>query len=888
MDKVKFLSLLLAVSFLCPPNGSALAPFRETSESSLSAEESRANWLKRRISQLRLMQIDFYDQGKAVANYDQFAIDAALSFGEFLIQDGLFQDPPPRFQSIKHASIPQAESFEPFFKSMVFEGWYGRTIVFYDHAKKNYKAFKFLSEFEEPGKLVYESEWFEFIQKYKDQIGLKGVYPRPWLLNGERALRLKSVPSSLFRFFKSAIDKTNEEMNLDSNKTNDGLGYTVMAYEVDSLDYFRYLNDVDVSEQEFNKGLELFVHDTLALAKHGIVHTALISSMHDSPAGRRFDGGRHLWMIDVINKMENRPGVGRLHAWLNALKYSNVRLSGLADFAEFGFLDDMAWPNYLPSRHFEINLMRFDMEERRKLIWMSHLGDLLLVYTLFLGEHWRRENKWNWEKDESLQPLAEELKTLFFRFASELSFDPTQLEFLMAQVDWLRLSRQMALFMAEGDRYLAFLEEGRNSFDTHFAESVFGQKVRVDLSKDMTQARGYIQTEAKTGLYWSAFDLTFLERVLSRLSVKYKIKQGADFIGWAKLIRPYDNQSILPLLNSLKEENEAMYQEFLELLSPDLGPVNGPFPIQELVRALYIFTTAAMLQEPKEELYPKELFEFARPDIGVEIGRGQGAILNATYDSRTGKYLREIGVLRFLDEYDSQETIDNIKRAQRVMSQTPGLEKYAMKVLHIDEKKRFVYVALIDVRWNEDQIIRDPESGRERAVDRMKILRPAETLRAYLATSPSSQKTEVIAEQLVEIFLFLRTNTLDGKAYTVDDMNLGNYLVVNQGEELLVKQVDYADFSEVARDKESPFKSLGRLLQQVLFGQSSSENIDVFIKKLSLRRTLSRKEKLFSEMLYLLYSNKTGRQKERMIQRILKEIRSGEQISSYRPVEESV
>ncbi len=866
MNKVKLLSLLLIALWVCPPKGSALAPFSETSENNSYSDESGADWLKRKVAQLRLMRVDFYDHGKAVTNYDQFAIDAALSFGEFLIEDDLFQDPPPRFGSVKHALIPQEESFEPFFRSLVFQGWYGRTLVFYDHDKGNYKAFKFLTEFEEPGKLVYESEWFEFIQKYKDQMGLKGTYPRPWLLNGERVLRFKSVPGALFSFFKSAMDKTNETIHIDSSKTNDGLGHTVMAYEVDSLDYFRYLNDSDVTETEFNQGLDLLVHDTLALAKHGILHTALISSMHDSPRGRRFDGGRHLWMIDVINKMEERPGVGRLHAWLNALKYSNVRLSGLADFAELAFLDDMAWPNYVPSRHFEINLMRFEMEDRRKLIWMSHLGDLLLVHTLFIGERWRQKNQWDWEKNETLAPLAEELKNFFLTFSSQLNFDSTQLDFLINQVDWLRLSRQMALFMAEGDRYLAFLEEGRESSDVNFSESVFGKKVRVDLSKDMTQARGYIQTDVKTGLYWSAFDRGFLEKVLSRLSVKYKIKQGPDFVGWTKLIRPYDNQSIIPLLKSLKEENEAMYLEFLELLSPDLGPVNGPFPIQELVRAMYIFTTAAILKEPQQEdLYPVDLFQHLRPDIGSVIGSGHGAILNGVVDTRTGEFQKKIGVLRFKDEYDSPETIETYKLAKAVFDSKPNLKDHVMNVLDIDEEKRFVYVELIDVSWGESQ--------------RKPVGYPT-SLQDFLANKPTEDELIEVVSQLLTILLELRKNNPNNKAYDLNDLNTKNFLLVRDNNKWIVKRIDLADFGEVAAESGRPFEDIAIFLQQLVFPKfmyllkqaNTAIDFNDFLSlalNLEKQMTFSYKKVHILELIYNLVKEKDFRQKELAIELVI-------------------
>jgi len=61
-----------------------------------------------------------------------------------------------------------------------------------------------------------------------------------------------------------------------------------------------------------------------------------------------------------------------------------------------------------------------------------------------------------------------------------------------------------------------------------------------------------------------------------------------------------------PFLKGLRLEYPQLYAQFFEEIVPNLGPVNGPFPLQELIRALYIFTAAVMLEqsEPTVKIEP--------------------------------------------------------------------------------------------------------------------------------------------------------------------------------------------------------------------------------------------------------------------------------------------
>lgn len=88
-----------------------------------------------------------------------------------------------------------------------------------------------------------------------------------------------------------------------------------------SADYFQYLGDPGLSEEDLRRGLATCASDLGRLVRMGLIHTSLIPLFHNR---ERAMGGdcTYRW---------NRKLAGRLDNWLESCRYPNLRRSGIAD-----------------------------------------------------------------------------------------------------------------------------------------------------------------------------------------------------------------------------------------------------------------------------------------------------------------------------------------------------------------------------------------------------------------------------------------------------------------------------------------------------------------------------------------------------------------------------
>ncbi|MFC2062011.1 phospholipase D-like domain-containing protein, partial [Elusimicrobiota bacterium] len=149
----------------------------------------------------------------------------------------------------------------------------------------------FDAEQRDPGKLLKEAKWMGYLNQNKDGFNLESEIPVSQDVNGNYLFKLKSAPKG---FADHCIIYTASE------------------------DYFKYIDDTEQNVDEFSEAMSKNARDLARLAKHGIFHTNIIPLYYDTKRVYRWN--------------EQYRGAGRINSWLKSTKYSNLRVSGLADF----------------------------------------------------------------------------------------------------------------------------------------------------------------------------------------------------------------------------------------------------------------------------------------------------------------------------------------------------------------------------------------------------------------------------------------------------------------------------------------------------------------------------------------------------------------------------
>ena len=192
---------------------------------------------------------------------------------------------PERMEIKSRQEIPivrKTNSNEAFLRETLFQGnpdqLYGRTLEFRRGDKAHH--FKFLREGEDPSLLAYELDMMNFLAAKKDEWGLLGSYPK-----GKYSLarvRASHLPEGML----STLLGKGGPLELDQREGY----YTFIAYEVDLDEQGRnnfstYLNDPDLSHEEFLEALRINVHDRFLLAQKGLYDPEIIELYHNAGGG---------------------------------------------------------------------------------------------------------------------------------------------------------------------------------------------------------------------------------------------------------------------------------------------------------------------------------------------------------------------------------------------------------------------------------------------------------------------------------------------------------------------------------------------------------------------------------------------------------------------------
>lgn len=106
-----------------------------------------------------------------------------------------------------------------------------------------------------------------------------------------------------------------------------------------AIDFIKYLenckNDT-CSEEMFLKSSIMNLVQVGYLVSEGLVHSSLINMFHNIGHERRF-----ITIANLLDVQAHRRGIGRLSVVFDISKFSNIRILGIADFAEIITLDDL-------------------------------------------------------------------------------------------------------------------------------------------------------------------------------------------------------------------------------------------------------------------------------------------------------------------------------------------------------------------------------------------------------------------------------------------------------------------------------------------------------------------------------------------------------------------
>ncbi|RLC76393.1 MAG: hypothetical protein DRI61_13370, partial [Chloroflexi bacterium] len=436
--------------------------------------------IKEKLNSLGIMPNKFFEQmleAYRIQLMDSGNTIAGVNFIEGLIRFPLslqledLPEPLPRQGEIDITKTKIVNNL-----SEITEGWQfisaqGRTLIF----KKEgcFLALKLLKENESPEELLEGLRWFEYINKIKERIGLICNYPMPYELEGERIWRVKDIPSECKEALATQIDKTGEPIKVRRVRGH----FVVTGYitqEEDKGKDFIYLTEPSLTDEEFEEALFNNLHDLFTLARYGIIHTALADLFHNVIQRGRVDRGRYLWMVDIINPMRTRAGSGRLHAWLQAIAYPNLRVAGPRDSDHFALLKDLISEDNPKSVHLVTALSRFSQRDLLKVYLCNYLGEYLLSVSLIVGKRLRERNELDWEKPERLASL---MRKVFIQSYYFFTLNYEEAKEISCLINWKRLAQQMAFFMAKGDRYVDYL------LKRDIPEEIYNSKTKLEYSE---------------------------------------------------------------------------------------------------------------------------------------------------------------------------------------------------------------------------------------------------------------------------------------------------------------------------------------------------------------------------------------------------------------------
>lgn len=234
-----------------------------------------------------------------------------------------------------------------------------------------YDAYKIQKESELPPKLFAECYAMQRLVSMK----------LPWEIpNAIRVVETRDLPE----WVVEAVTRSGVALVLDRPPA-------VLHYRA-SEEYFIYLNDPTLSDEQFLIGRRKFLEGGAKMVQSGI-YPVWTNMFHNEEQARHY-----LTLIDLLRG--THIGAGRLDAVTKGFRTPNIRLSGGADF------DD----RYLESELVQDpGLKSEDIEERPCPAWKlraNAIAELMLVDACIILTRWNGQNKINYKNEALATELA--------------------------------------------------------------------------------------------------------------------------------------------------------------------------------------------------------------------------------------------------------------------------------------------------------------------------------------------------------------------------------------------------------------------------------------------------------------------------------------------------
>ncbi len=454
----------------------------------------------------------------------------------------------------------------------------GRTVLF-----KGYRI-KFLKAGAGYEDLVLDALRAKWLKENADRLGIMQEVPVPLERNGTFLFRidLKKHPE---------LNALLEKGEAKGKRWDPGFGFSregIFIVYPNAEEFSRYLQEAEDDEKFFFASIKNI--DTLMkLARVGIVMPAVATMFHNIT--RPEEG--YTWSLTVrvflVEKWGTIWSAGRLDAWKFWMQNSNLRIGGVWDFQELE-----------PVRTAED--------------WAEYVGRNLFVwfhlYAMYLLE---RHPEYFEAPDRYAPEVAKVLKRVFSYAYQVLNPRSEGLEAVMDYIDFELMARQM-LFFCSG-RYGEALKSGeglpyppetsvtpadREEMDMRGWGSISSQeigKVAKELGMDRKELLGTVILGSDLrGEYFVPMDV---EERIDEMDWREEVKERAKRI-----------------LGEYKMKWNAAGERGKE----DLGPVNGPYPITELIKALYAFTAMSLL-EKRDIVGSERVFRGSNTEFLVGISR---------------------------------------------------------------------------------------------------------------------------------------------------------------------------------------------------------------------------------------------------------------------------
>lgn len=471
----------------------------------------------------------------------------------------------------------------------------GRTVI--TETGGNYYAFKLMKKSgERPEDLDYEYRVMDWLHRNRKALGLRGAYPRPVALNGDRAAQI--APEEFPREIRDALAVASREGAFEIARDIEDGSYTAICYAVEDPGYFRYLNDpAEIRTPEaFIAAARTNLHDTYVLARYGIVHTAVIGLFHNPENNRRYR-----WIEDLAELMRlnsrstQESGAGRLHNPSAAARWPNARLTGIADMGDLMDVDQATRAGILAD-----TMGNEDKDIRdRKLVLFNFLGEprlaLILIYLDWLRQRGALDEE-SWKDDALIRNLTrflrDEVYFETYRIFSGRAALSDEMKAVTDQIDWKRFAVQLVYFM--GGAYEEDL--ARETIPA----GIYGPRTQVSLrNPEPAQSWGNIDTALIRNL---APDLV-TEELLDHITDRYLNRRSSDRSVTVHQVKQHfnimeiDADARIPALLKKPLKRLLIKHQYgwrSDGVDTDLGPFNGPNPLTEMILAEYLFSLAML------------------------------------------------------------------------------------------------------------------------------------------------------------------------------------------------------------------------------------------------------------------------------------------------------